>query len=98
MPPGGRRTARRQSGAAVRYASTWARDALAGTLFRLGQEEHVLVAVVHHIAGDGWSVAPLVRDLGRPMPAGAGAAPRSGRRCRCSTPITRCGSVSIWGT
>ncbi|MFD6297780.1 condensation domain-containing protein, partial [Streptomyces sp. NPDC060235] len=36
---------------------------LRATLFRLSATEHVLFLLIHHIAGDGWSMVPLARDL-----------------------------------
>ncbi|MFE7275213.1 amino acid adenylation domain-containing protein [Streptomyces sp. NPDC057623] len=33
------------------------------TLYALAPDEHVLLLLVHHIATDGWSAEPLLRDL-----------------------------------
>ncbi|MFD3664797.1 amino acid adenylation domain-containing protein [Streptomyces sp. NPDC058659] len=50
--------------AASAYDFDLAREApLRAELFACAPEEHVLAVTIHHIAFDGWSAAPFLRDL-----------------------------------
>ena len=49
---------------AARYSFDLANEILfRARLFRLADDEHVLVLVAHHIAGDGWSISVLAADI-----------------------------------
>ncbi len=72
---------------------------LRARLFRIADDEHVLVAVLHHIAADGLSMAPLVADLGMAYASRcAGHAPGWAPLPVQSTPTTPCGSARSWAT
>nr|APD72137.1 non-ribosomal peptide synthetase 6 [Streptomyces sp.] len=50
--------------AAARYGFDLAGEPpVRGHLLSLSEREHVLLLLLHHIAGDGWSLAPLARDM-----------------------------------
>ncbi|GAA2581759.1 amino acid adenylation domain-containing protein [Actinomadura fulvescens] len=61
--PGGLTAAMHQAASHV-FDLAAPRPPFRATLFVLGPDEHVLMIVMHHIAGDGWSTAPLWRDVG----------------------------------
>ncbi len=42
---------------------------LRATLLKLGEQDHILLLVVHHIASDGWSMGVLFRELAALYPA-----------------------------
>ena len=69
-----------------------------GRLLAVAPDVHVLVLVIHHVATDGWSLGIFARDLAQAYAARLQAGRRSGRRCRCSTPTTRCGSGNCSAT
>ncbi len=45
------------------------------TVFRIAEDEHVVLVLLHHIAGDEWSERPLVRDLSAAYAARAAGRP-----------------------
>ena len=52
----------------INEESQWPFDLASGpllrtTLVRLGEDEHVLLVVMHHIVSDGWSVGIFLREL-----------------------------------
>jgi nonribosomal peptide synthetase DhbF len=63
---------------AARHAFDLASDLpVRAWVFTLGEQEHALVLVIHHIAGDGWSMDVLMRDVARAYDARrAGRPPR----------------------
>ena len=60
-------------------------------LYVLSDSAHVLLLLLHHIAGDGWSMAPLWRDL-----AAAYAARREGRAPQLAALPVQYADYTLW--
>ena len=63
-------------------------------LIQLDQNDHVLLATLHHIASDGWSLGVLTRELRVPLRGVCERPSRRRLRCRCSMPTLPVGSAS----
>src|SRR6185295_2553615 len=64
---------------------------LRASLLRLGEEDFVLVAAMHHIASDGWSMEILLREL-----ADLYGAYAAGRPSPLAEPAIQYGDYALW--
>src|SRR5207253_6453335 len=60
-------------------------------LFRVSEEEHILVLTVHHIACDGQSVGVVLQELRQLYSAFV-----AGRTPDVPEPQVQCGDVTLW--